>query len=154
LRATTSLQICSKQTTPEIELNWIQVYVPYLGAAPQEVEEGVVIKIEEAVQDILGIVEIRSSAGEGSGSVTIEVSRDKDINEVLTEVKTRVDAIATFPALTEKPVIYKIEPDVPVVFVAIHGEIDEFSRKLIAQDVRNELLTLPEISKVDFYGEC
>jgi multidrug efflux pump subunit AcrB len=89
-----------KQTTPEIELNWIQVYVPYLGAAPQEVEEGVVIKIEEAVQDILGIVEIRSSAGEGSGSVTIEVSRDKDINEVLTEVKTRVDAIATFPALT------------------------------------------------------
>ncbi|NCF52799.1 hypothetical protein GWP57_14425 [Gammaproteobacteria bacterium] len=142
-----------KQTTPEIELNWIQVYVPYLGAAPQEVEEGVVIKIEEAVQDILGIVEIRSSAGEGSGSVTIEVSRDKDINEVLTEVKTRVDAIATFPALTEKPVIYKIEPDVPVVFVAIHGEIDEFSRKLIAQDVRNELLTLPEISKVDFYGD-
>jgi multidrug efflux pump subunit AcrB len=142
-----------KQTTPEIELNWIQVYVPYLGAAPQEVEEGVVIKIEEAVQDILGIVEIRSSAAEGSGSVTIEVSRDKDINEVLTEVKTRVDAIATFPALTEKPVIYKIEPDVPVVFVAIHGEIDEFSRKLIAQDVRNELLTLPEISKVDFYGD-
>ncbi|MDX1498598.1 MAG: efflux RND transporter permease subunit [Woeseiaceae bacterium] len=142
-----------KQTTPEIELNLIQVRVPYLGAAPQEVEEGVVIKVEEAIQDIQGIVEIRSQAYEGSGNVTIEVSRDTDINEVLTEVKTRVDAIATFPALTEKPVIYKIEPNTPVIFVAIHGSIDDFSRKLIAQEVRNELLQMPEISKVDFYGD-
>ena len=81
------------------------------------------------------------------------MSRDKDINDVLTEVKTRVDAISTFPALTEKPVIYKIEPNTPVIFVAIHGNIDEFSRKLFAQEVRNELLTMPEISKVDFYGD-
>ena len=142
-----------KQTTPEIELNWIQVQVPYLGAAPQEVEEGVVIKVEEAVQDIQGIVEIRSRANEGLGSVTLEISRDEDINEILTLVKTRVDAISTFPALTEKPVIYKVEPDTPVIFVAIHGEIDDFSRKLIAQEVRDELLLMPEISKVDFYGD-
>ena len=142
-----------KQTTPDFELNWIQVQVPYLGAAPQEVEEGVVIKVEEAVQDIQGIVEIRSRANEGVGSVTIEVSRDEDISEILTEVKTRVDAISTFPALTEKPVIYKVEPDTPVIFVAIHGTIDDFSRKLIAQEIRNELLTMPEISKVDFYGD-
>lgn len=142
-----------KQTTPDFELNWIQVRVPYLGAAPLEVEEGVVVKVEEAIQDIQGIVEINSRASEGSGRVTIEVSREVDINEVLTEVKTRVDAISTFPALTEKPVIYKVEPDTPVIFVAIHGEIDDFSRKLVAQEVRNELLAMPEISKVDFYGD-
>ena len=142
-----------KQTTPEIELNLIQVQVPYLGAAPQEVEEGVVIKVEEAVQDILGIVEIRSSANEGTGTVTIEVSRDQDINEGLTEGKTRVDAISTFPALTEKPVIYKIEPNTPVIFIAIHGEVDDFARKLIAQEIRDELLSMPEISQVDFYGD-
>lgn len=92
-----SISTMRKQTTPDFELNWIQVQVPYLGAAPQEVEEGVVIKIEEAIQDIQGIVEINSRASEGSGRVTIEVSRDVDINEVLTEVKTRVDAISTFP---------------------------------------------------------
>ena len=142
-----------KQTTPEIELNWIQVQVSYLGAAPQEVEEGVVIKVEEAIQDIQGIVEIRSRANEGSGRVTIEVSRDEDINEVLTLVKTRVDAISTFPALTEKPVIYKVEPNTPVIFLAIHGDIDDFSRKIIAQQIRDELLLMPEISKVDFYGD-
>ena len=82
-----------KETQPEFELNWIQVQVPYLGAAPQEVEEGVVIKIEEAVQDVKGIKKIRSRAREGFGSVTIEVVIDADINEVLNEVKTRVDAI-------------------------------------------------------------
>ena len=148
-----SVATMRKQTTPDFELNWIQVQVPYLGAAPQEVEEGVVIKIEEAIQDIQGIVEINSRASEGSGRVTIEVSREVDINEVLTEVKTRVDAISTFPGLTEKPVIYKVEPDTPVIFVAIHGTIDDFSRKLLAQEIRNELLTMPEISKVDFYGD-
>ncbi len=148
-----SISTMRKQTTPDFELNWIQIQVPYLGAAPQEVEEGVVIKIEEAIQDIQGIVEINSRANEGSGRVTIEVSRDVDINEVLTEVKTRVDAISTFPGLTEKPVIYKVEPDTPVIFVAIHGTIDDFSRKLLAQEIRNELLTMPEISKIDFYGD-
>lgn len=142
-----------KQTTPDFELNLIQVQVPYLGAAPHEVEEGVVIKVEEAIQDIQGIVEINARADEGVGSVTIEISRDFDINEILTEVKTRVDAISTFPGLTEKPVIFKIEPDTPVIFVAIHGEIDDYSRKLFTQEVRDELLTMPEISKVDFYGD-
>ncbi|NNC76569.1 MAG: efflux RND transporter permease subunit [Woeseiaceae bacterium] len=148
-----SLFSIRKQTTPDFELNWIQVQVPYLGAAPQEVEEGVVIKIEEAIQDIQGIVEMNSRANEGLGSVTIEVSRDFDINEVLTEVKTRVDAISTFPGLTEKPSIYKIEPDTPVIFVAIHGAMDDVARKLLAQQVRNDLLAMPEISKVDFYGD-
>ena len=108
-----SLLIIKKEMMPEFQFDMMTVAVPYLGAAPQEVEEGVVIKVEEAIQDIQGIVEINSRANEGVGSVTIEVSRDVDINEVLTEVKTRVDAISTFPALTEKPVIFKIEPNTP-----------------------------------------
>ncbi len=141
-----------KQTTPEFELNWIQVQVPYLGAAPQEVEEGVVIKVEEAVQDLPGVLEIASRASEGMGRVTLKISREEDINEILTLVKTRVDAISTFPGLAEKPIIFKVEPNTPVIFIAIHGEMDELSRKLIAQEVRNELLLMPEISKVELYG--
>ena len=142
-----------KQTTPDFELNMIQVRVPYLGAAPQEVEEGVVIKVEEAIQDVQGITEINSTASEGMGSVTAEVSRDFDINEVLQEVKTRVDAISTFPALTEKPVIYKIEPQIPVIFVTLHGNLDDYTRKLLAQEVRDELLALPEVSQVIYFGD-
>ena len=142
-----------KQTTPDLQLNTISVRVPYLGAAPQEVEEGVVIKVEEAIQDLKGIHEINSRASEGIGSVTVEISSDADINEVLTDVKTRVDAISTFPALTEKPVIYKEEIPIHVVFVAIHGNLDEFARKTLAQEVRDELMAMPDVNQVESLGD-
>lgn len=142
-----------KQTTPDFELNTIQVRVAYLGAAPQEVEEGVVVKVEEAIQDVKGIVKLTGQAAEGVGTVTAEVASGTDLNEVLSEIKTRVDAISTFPGLTEKPVIYKQEFPIHVVFVAVHGALDEFSRKAIAQEVRNELMQLPAVSQVQFLGD-
>lgn len=148
-----SLFTIRKQTTPDFELNTIQVRVAYLGAAPQEVEEGVVIKIEEAIQDVKGIVKMNGRASEGMGTVTVEVSSSADMNEVLSEIKTRVDAISTFPGLTEKPVIYKQEVPIHVVFVAIHGALDEFSRKDMAQDVREELMRLPAVTNVQFLGD-
>jgi multidrug efflux pump subunit AcrB len=141
-----------KQTTPDFELNTIIVRVPYLGAAPQEVEEGVVVKIEEAIQDIDGIVEITSVSREGLGSVTAEVSSESDINEILSEVKTRVDAISTFPGLTEKPVIYKQEIPIHVVMVSIYGDLDEFTRKDLAQQIRDDLIAIPTVNQVEFLG--
>ena len=148
-----SVMTIRKQTTPDFELNLVQVRVPYLGAAPLEVEEGVVVKVEEAIQDVQGIVKIESVANEGMGTVTAEVSSAYDINEVLNEIKTRVDAISTFPGLTEKPVIYKQEIPIHVVFIAIHGDLDAFSRKAIAQEVRAELLQIPEVTQVEFLGD-
>jgi multidrug efflux pump subunit AcrB len=142
-----------KQMQPEFELNNVQVQVQYLGAAPQEVEEGVVIKVEEAIQDVDGIVKLESSASEGVGTVTAEVSRDADLNEVLSEIKTRVDAISTFPALTEKPVISKQEIPFWVAYIAIYGDMDPVTRKSIAQNVRDELMQLPAVNKVRFLGD-
>ena len=117
-----------KETNPDLEFNMIQVRVPYLGAAPQEVEEGVILKIEDAIQDLVGIKKIRSSAVEGSGNVTLEVYADADLNQLLSDVKTRIDAISTFPALTEKPIIYKQERNRPVIMVALHGDLNRFGR--------------------------
>jgi multidrug efflux pump subunit AcrB len=142
-----------KQTTPDFELNLVQIQVPYLGAAPQEVEEGVVIKIEEAIQDLDGIVNLNSVAREGMGTVTAEVSVDTDLSEVLSEIKTRVDAISTFPALTEKPIIFKQEVPIHVVFVSIYGDLDDFARKSIAQQVREELSAIPSVNQVQYLGE-
>ena len=113
-----------KQTTPDFDINYVSVRVPYLGAAPEEVEEGVVIKIEEAIQDTKGILKIKSSASEGIGSVRAEIEIDADINEVLNEIKAKVDAISTFPDLTEKPVVYKVEVPTGILFVSIFGDID------------------------------
>ncbi len=142
-----------KQTQPDFELNNVQVQVLYLGAAPQEVEEGVVIKVEEAIQDVDGIVKLSSTASEGVGTVVAEVSRDADLNEVLSEIKTRVDAISTFPALTEKPVISKQEIPFAVAYIAIYGDMDPFTRKSIAQNVRDELMQLSAVNQVRFLGD-
>ncbi len=142
-----------KQTTPDFELNNIQVVVAYPGAAPQEVEEGVVIKIEEAVQDIDEIVEINSTAREGSGTVVIEVSSDADLDNALADIKTRVDAIATFPGLSEKPVISKQEVPVHVVFLAVYGNLDEHTRKTLAQDIRDDLMLIPSVNDVQILGD-
>lgn len=141
-----------KQTQPDFELNTIIVRVPYLGAAPQEVEEGVVVKIEEAIQDIDGIVEITSNALEGRGTVTAEVAVGEDINQILSEIKTRVDAISTFPALTEKPVIFKQEIPIHVLFVSVYGDLDQFSRKEVAERVRDDLMAIPSVNQVQFLG--
>lgn len=142
-----------KETNPNLELNLIQVRVPYLGAAPQEVEEGVILKIEDAVQDLVGIKKIRSTASEGVGSITIEVYPDADLQQLLSDVKTRIDAISTFPALTEKPIIYKQEVNNPVVMIALHGDIDSFGRKALGNEIRDDLLRMPEVNSVIFHGD-
>ena len=141
-----------KQTSPDFDINQIIVRVPYLGAAPQEVEEGVIIKIEEAIQDVKGIVEINSTAREGMGTVRAETEIGADINQILTEVKTKVDAIQTFPGLTEKPIIYKQEFQMHVVFLTVTGDLDEYARKAIGDEIREELLRIPEVNSVDILG--
>lgn len=142
-----------QQTTPDFDLNYVSVRVPYLGAAPEEVEEGVVIKIEEAIQDTKGIKKIKSTSSEGIGSVRAEVEIGADINEVLNEIKAKVDAISTFPELTEKPVVYKVEIPTGILFVSIYGDLDEYQRKNIAEEMKDELLNLPEIKSINLLGD-
>ena len=142
-----------QQTTPDFDLNYVSVRVPYLGAAPEEVEEGVVIKIEEAIQDTKGIKKIKSTSSEGIGSVRAEVEIGADINEVLNEIKAKVDAISTFPELTEKPVVYKVEIPTGILFVSIYGDLDEYQRKNIAEEMKDELLKFPEIKSINLLGD-
>ena len=82
---------------PELSSDIITVSVPYLGAAPEEVEEGVCVRVEEAIQDLEGIEKITSSASEGVGNITIEVKPGYETRRLLDDVKSRVDAISTFP---------------------------------------------------------
>ena len=86
-----------REVMPEFSLDMITVQVPYRGAAPEEVEEGVCIRVEEAIQGLDGIKEVTSTANEGSGLITIELEAGADVRKVLDDVKSRVDAIETFP---------------------------------------------------------
>ena len=138
-----------EEVFPEIELDRISIQVPYLGAAPEEVEEGVVIRIEEAIQGIDGINQIQSSASEGSASVMVELEIGADVRRVLDEVKNRVDAITTLPLETEKPIIRELIARNQVTDISISGQTDVFALKALAERVRDELTVIPEITQVD-----
>ena len=141
-----------KQVFPTFEINSVVVRVPYLGAAPQEVEEGVIVKIEEAIKNIEGIKKITSTATEGSASVSVEVLEDYDAQLVLDEVKVQVDAIPSFPENIEKPVIYRVKPRQTVLWVALHGQASERFLKEEAKQLRDDIANLPGISSVEVVG--
>ena len=136
----------------EIALDRISIQVPYLGAAPEEVESGVVVRIEEAIRSIDGIKRIHATASEGLASVTVELDFSADTRRVLDEIKNSIDAITTFPRETEEPIISEMIARTQVVDIAISGNADLFSLKTLAERVRAELSALPEITQVDLVG--
>ncbi|MDN4504305.1 efflux RND transporter permease subunit [Alteromonadaceae bacterium BrNp21-10] len=142
-----------KQVFPNFEFNNISVRVPYLGAAPQEVEEGVLIKIEEAVKNIQGIKRVIAIANEGMGTVNIEVEEDYDPQLVLDEVKVQVDAIPSFPENIEKPVIYRQKQTQTVMWVALYGDTSERVLKELAKEIRDEIANLSGVTNVQVIGD-
>lgn len=147
-----SLVIVKKEMMPAFQFDLITVMVPYLGAAPQEVEEGVVIKLEEAIKSIQGIRQINSVSAEGSGRVMIEVEDGYDVAELTDEIKLAVDGISTFPAETERPIYSKQLFRNGVINVQIHGDLDERSMKELAEEIRREITALPEVSFAQVTG--
>jgi multidrug efflux pump subunit AcrB len=137
-----------KEVFPELAIDIITVTVPYRGAAPEEVEEGVCIRVEEAVQDLDGIKKLSSTASEGTGTVTIEVETGYDTRKVLDDVKSRVDAIDTFPEETEQPIIQEVTNRFQVINISIAGDTDELTLKRLGEQVRDEITLLPGITQV------
>ena len=139
----------NSEVFPAIDLEMISIEVPYLGAAPEEVEEAVCVRVEEAIQGLDGIKEITSTASEGMGLVLVELELGADARKVIDDVKTRVDAITTFPAETEKPIIRELVSRNQVVDVAVAGDDDEFTLKETADRIRDEISAIPRISQVE-----
>jgi multidrug efflux pump subunit AcrB len=137
-----------QEVFPEFSLDLITIEIPYLGAAPQEVEEAVNIRVEEAIQGLDGIKQITSTASEGMGSVMIELELGADARKVVEDVKGRIDAIDTFPEETENPIVREIDSRRQVIDIAISGRTDEQSLKTIAEQVRDELTAFPDITQV------
>jgi len=139
----------TKEVFPEFDLDMITVSVRYLGAAPEEVEEGVCVKVEEAIQDLEGIKRITSTASEGSGSVLVELEEGADSRELLNDIKARVDAIDTFPEETEKPVIAEVTNRRQVIDLAISGDVGEKVLTAVGERVRDEIAAINGISQVE-----
>ena len=138
-----------EEVVPELDPEMISVMVPYLGAAPEEVEEGVCARIEEAVASLTGVKKITSTAAEGVGTVLIEVLEGIEPRELLDDVKNRVDAIETFPEETEEPIVQHQLVKRQAINVAVSGQVDEKTLKKIGERIRDDLAALQGISQVE-----
>jgi HAE1 family hydrophobic/amphiphilic exporter-1 len=147
-----------REEFPEFELERIVIAVPYPGASPQEVEEGICLKIEEAVRSVDGIKKQTSVATEGSGSVILELeSSVKDVQRVLNEVRSEIDRIPSFPELAEDPEVEQITMRKPAIRLAVIGpESDDPDAELklreVAEQVRDDLLQLPTVTQANLMG--
>ena len=137
-----------QKSFPDIDVPIITVSVLYLGAAPEEVEQGVCVRIEEELEGVEGVKEIRSAANEGICTVSVELFEDTDKSKALDDVKNRVDAIDTLPTETEKPIINLITSVRSVMDIAITGPKDERALKVLGQRVRDDIAALPSITQV------
>ncbi|HDL04787.1 MAG TPA: efflux RND transporter permease subunit, partial [candidate division Zixibacteria bacterium] len=130
----------------------INVQVVYPGASPEEVAEGVIIKIEEQLDGLNGVERVTSVSRENSGNVTVEIKYGADIDKVLADVKNAVDGINSFPEGAEKPLIFERKFRTRSLSVVLYGETDLYNLKFIAEEFRDNLLDSPEITQVDISG--
>jgi multidrug efflux pump subunit AcrB len=138
-----------REVFPEISPNIVTVQVPYPGAAPAEVEQGVCLRVEEAVEGVTGVDKITSSANEGVGLIVIETLQNADVGRVLDDVKNRVDAITNFPVEIEEPIVSRLVVRKEVINISISGDTDELVLKRLAEQAREELTALSAISQVE-----
>jgi multidrug efflux pump subunit AcrB len=138
-----------KQFFPDFELNSVSVSMPYRGAGPSEVEQQICMRIEEAVHDLNGVGEIRSRARQGMGTVIIKAERGYDVQRLSAEVKSRVDAITTFPTDAERPVVTELAHRHRMLVVTVSGDIGERPLKKLGEQLRDDLSAQPNVSFVE-----
>jgi multidrug efflux pump subunit AcrB len=141
-----------RETFPQISFDIIQVQTIFPGATPEEVEESVVVKIEEAIKSVEGIQDILSHARESSGVVLARLKPGMDNRRVLEDIQSEVEKIDTFPEDAEPPRYEELAERRKVINIAIHGEQPERTLKEVATRVRDDLLAAEFISQVRLIG--
>ena len=132
-----------REMFPVVAVNGATVSVAWPGASPQDIEEQIVTRIEEAVADIDGLKRITSTSTEGSGSVNIEGREDVDMIQFLDEVKLRVDQINNMPQAAFRPQVTRWEQRDNFMGLAVHGDIDLRTLKRLGDRVRDDIAQLP-----------
>jgi len=141
-----------QEAFPRPSFDVIAVGVSYPGAAPDEVEEAVCVRIEEAIHGVDGVRRILSSAGEGFGSVVAELTVGADTRRALEDIRTRVEALDTLPDEAESPLIQELVDDDVLLSVAIYGHADERTLREVGERIRDEVASLPSVPRAELVG--
>ncbi len=137
---------------PELSEKYINISVFYPGAAPKEMEEGVTVRVEEALRGIAGIKEVTSTSSENMTSVRVEITGEYDIDETLMEVKNAVDGITSFPVDAEKPIVNKQRSSTFAIFMGLSGDADMISLKEYANEIEYDLYNSGIMSQITLGG--
>ena len=137
---------------PQIESRVVNVQVTLRGATPEDAELGLATRIEEAIKDLQGIEEYTSESVEGSTQVSIEALDGYDARVLLEDVKSRVDAINTFPAGAERPVISLAERQRAAITLTIAGDVSELEMRELAEQLQQDVVQLPSVTQTELNG--
>jgi len=134
---------------PTAELDMVTVGVPYPGASPDEVEQGILLVLEEAMRGIDGVKKVTATANEGYGSVLIEVLTSHDVNSVTDDIRNEVDRVRTFPVDAEEPIISALRLKHPVLDVIVAADTSESVLRELTEQVRDRLLQSDDITQIE-----
>ncbi|KZN58751.1 hypothetical protein N473_04770 [Pseudoalteromonas luteoviolacea CPMOR-1] len=140
------------ESFPQIPPSAISVSVSYPGGSAEQIDKGVTQRIEEAVSDVAGVKQVISESSEGTSTVTIRKTTDTDIDQLLSEVRERVNAIVGFPTLAERPIVSKDEFTNLAAFVIVSAPRASEDLQPIARQVEVALKKHTDISRVDNWG--
>jgi multidrug efflux pump subunit AcrB len=143
-----------REMMPQFTLDMIVISVDYPGSNPEEIEEGICIKIEEQIEGIEGIERIISTARESNGEVLVELESGTDAQKVLDEIKAEVDRIETFPEEAEEPLVLEIVNRDPTIYIAVYGDISEKRLRRTAEKIRDDLLDARFVSQLNSGNEA
>lgn len=134
---------------PEFTMDTVTVQVSYSGASPEEVEQGIVLAVEEAVIGLDGVKEVSSAAAEGSASIVAEAIEGYDLQKLSQDIKSEVDRITSFPEEAEDPVISVVSRQRGVLSLMVYGDTDALSLRKVAEQLREELIGDPNVTQVE-----
>ncbi|THB76256.1 MAG: efflux RND transporter permease subunit [Desulfobacteraceae bacterium] len=141
-----------RELFPDFSMDEILVEVRFPGADPSEVQQGVTVKIEEALKGMEGIAQYTSRSEEGIGSAEILVKHGYETAQVLARIRSRINAVSTFPDTSDNPVISEVMHRTEVMKIYVSGSCTEKELKAAAVRIKERLTALDEISQVELFG--
>ncbi|MCV6603659.1 MAG: efflux RND transporter permease subunit, partial [Porticoccaceae bacterium] len=141
-----------REIMPTLREPLVQVVIPWPGAAAEDVEQQIVIRMEEALSDMDNIDRLRSTASEGAGHISVIAKNGIDMAQFVNDIKLRVDSISSFPPGIERPVVRELVSREEMVRIAVHGQVAEKQLKRLAEQIRQEMTVLPGVAIVELLG--
>ncbi len=141
-----------RETFPRIQPRDVQVNVVYSGASPEDVERAVCLRIEDAVDGVENVTEVRCEARENAGVATIEMRQGEDLDRFFLDIQTEIEAIDDFPDTVEDPVITQLGRTEFVASIAITGPEDPTVLKTLAEDLKARMLRFGGIPQIEIKG--